>query len=616
MHVQALFAYLGKKWHKRMRGCRRRFYIGLALVILAGLLACGLFGWLLSQVEAAESPPPLSVYLLIDNSNSMFEKGGIGSDPELLRLDAARLFISYLGVDDSQTIHRCSVIFFGSEAAVAVPLTPLTGSQARADLFALIADPPRMDWTDHLAALALAQEQIRQNEAAGHPVVVLLTDGKPEWDGGAPVDQESYLAQLQSQGEQLAAAGIPLFIILLANEATDADPDIAGIWQPAWQAMSQATPPGRFYVARRAEELVGIYHDIVVALAGDETAGPVVEESGAWSGTVRVIEVEPDLIRLTLVVSKSTPDLVVTISSPDGQPITATTPGVRHAGQPGVTHEEIWAIANPAPGRWLVSLTGEGQVTIWKDYQVAPPSPAPLSPTELSPTPWAATAAPSLTPSRPATATPLPTETSTPPSTATPTRPASVVLAAPDDFHAELSSDHPAWPWFIVPTLLAAGGGYTLWRRQKGTRLPVTGSLRLLSGPAQATASLAGQANASLAGHPLIELDTLKKSRATIGQAPADFPLPGAMGRLVIRPGAPMADSYEMVAEGSGEVLLDNEPLTGPRRLADAAILTIGAQPGAAPHLRGAAYCLRYENLRLRALARAAEIEIRRTSYD
>ncbi|MFQ5436772.1 MAG: hypothetical protein ACE5FD_18100, partial [Anaerolineae bacterium] len=108
--------------------------------------------------------------------------------------------------------HRAGVIFFGSTAETAVPLTPLTDSDRRHDLFNRIADPPRMGWTDHLAALALAQSQLANDTVPSRPAIILLTDGKPEW-ANEPAAAEQAATAMAAQciflqmGSQLGQKG-------------------------------------------------------------------------------------------------------------------------------------------------------------------------------------------------------------------------------------------------------------------------------------------------------------------------------------------------------------------------------------------------------------------------
>lgn len=376
-------------WRRiRLRWCRQIFHC-LTLLLLIALLFCLLFTFLLAGIRSTfAAPPTFAIFLLIDNSNSLFEMGGIGSDPNGLRIDAARLFISYLGVDDANVTHQCGVIFFGDTAQLMVPLTPLPDSQRRAELFALIDEPERMGWTDHLTALRLARQELAKASFVGQPVFILLTDGKPE--SSPPMtgeEQAQYSRELQTEGDELAAANIPLFIILLANEATDADPAIQEIWQPLWQQMAEATALGAFHIARQSQDLPAIYHDIVVALTGNQTAGAVVDAVAVGSEpTVQTITVPEGLVRLTFVVSKSAATVQVTVIRPDGEPLAVGQTGVRYAGQPGQSREEIWAVDAPPEGLWMVVLSGAGEVTIWQDYDLAP-TPTPTFEPSLTPSP-------------------------------------------------------------------------------------------------------------------------------------------------------------------------------------------------------------------------------------
>lgn len=400
LHIFEILTRLPRAMIRRTKSALFRVMTCVLLVALLLALACaGLFFLVHSAIaEDADIAEPLAVQLLIDNSNSLFEMGGVGSDPDLLRIDAARLFISYLGVDDGQAIHRCGVIYFGDTARVVVPLTDLTDATRRQEMFSLLADPPRMGWTDQAEALTLARQEL--SAASGRPAVIMFTDGKPEWDETpTTAERETVVARLRAESEALRQANIPLFIVLLANEATDADPEIADFWRPLWEELTGATRPGRFYVVRQPDDLPSIYHDIVLTLTGGRTDGAVLAAEVGPEGIRESVSVEPNLARLTLVVSKSAPELIVTILYPDGTPLSEGATGVRHAGTAGVTREEVWVVDEPSAGEWTVLISGEGRVTVWKDYR---PQPTPT---------------PTLTPSATSspTATPLPSPTATPP---------------------------------------------------------------------------------------------------------------------------------------------------------------------------------------------------------
>lgn len=562
------------------KGCRQ-WSLGCLLIVLlfVGLL-CGLLTFLLKpRSVSAAGEEPLAVWLLIDNSNSMYEKDGVGSDPDLLRLDAARLFLSYLGVDEQDLVHQAGVIFFGTGAETVVPLTPLTDDENRAALFSQISDPPRMGWTDHLVALQLAQAQIEAVGGKNRTAIILLTDGKPEWPNTITQEQQAdYLIALQAQSAQFVADQIPLFIILLSNQTTDQDEAISNIWRPLWAEMSRAAPPGRFYVARTAGDLPDIYHDIVLALTGEESAGVVMDMQVPDGGVEATLNVPTDLAQLTLVISKSDPAQQVYVETEDGRPVTAVSPSVRRAG--GSVHsltggsehaEEVWVIEEPPAGDWRVRITGPGEITIWQDYKPQRPTPTPTSVPPM-PTPSAIIRPQPLT-----AATGQPASQPSPSPTAT--RGAAVIVFITPPAPTALATTTPPqqdtqtrWVWgglFLIVAVVVGG----IWRRQ-ARRPHVSGTLRVL---------VDGRVTRT------VDLDGLAKTAVSLGKAPADLPLPGATVTATIVPGARLEDVWHMFIRSDGRIRLDGKTALPSAPLTDAALIDLGG-----------GVQVRYENLRLR----------------
>lgn len=559
------FAIVSASWRKhikqRRRGCYRRIFGCLFLLILL-VFACSSLFWFVQRTHAAplsqeEETQPLAIYLLIDNSQSMFDLAGVGSDPELLRLDAARLFISYLGVDSTRAIHQCGVIFFGTEADPIVPIMPLVEDKQRVAMLTAIQNPPMMGWTDHMKALALAQQEL-EPMTGYQPAIVLLTDGKPQWNESPTAQEtESYIFQLRELGAQLVEAKIPLFMILLANEATDKDDEIATVWKPLWEEMASATRPGRFYHARQPQDLVDIYHDIVVALLGSHTAGPIVQAEVGAGGLRQTVVVEPQLERLTLVVSKGSPELSVTILQPNGLPLTDDMQGVRQAGGNGQTPEEIWVIDYPTSGDWTVLVSGEGRITVWKDYRIMPtPTPAPSATTSPSETPQ-----PSVMPTSTMTATAVP-----------PTR--VVPTSQPTSIPAPVTPPDRSRPGLWLMGLMAVSGclfgGYRLWRRQQPY---VLGMLEHLSGPG------------FLSGQDTVDLDEWRRSLLQVGFG-GEIPLVETSHSCVLCVGMPFGDTYEVIIKGNA--LVNDKPVSTELSLQDGDIIMLGQTR------------LQYTNLRLR----------------
>ena len=376
-------------WLKRIcRSC----LIALLLLLLIGLLSCAALGWGIRKAFGA-GPPTTDVLLLIDQSQSLWELGGVGSDPEMRRMEAAQLLIHYLGVDDLSHRYRLGVVFFGTQARPVVPLTFLEGA-ARKEMGRAIQDPEPMGWTDINAALELAQEMLPAGRDAhdARPVIILMTDGKPQTEAmkDSPQVKREYLTRLEGLVKGLAGRGVTVHAVLLRNAATDADPDIQRLYRPLWTRLAQSSPLIHFHEVGATDDLLGLYHRIAAHLQGVQREEALARK--AVSGHLRRdIEVEPSLARVTFLIRKSDPALRVRLFRPDGTPVKQEDPDVRHIERG--RRFEVWSLERPMPGGWTLQAEGQGQVSVWKTARPLPPTPTPL-PTS-TPTP---TATPTVTP--------------------------------------------------------------------------------------------------------------------------------------------------------------------------------------------------------------------------
>jgi len=556
--------------HRWGRGC-------LLFLVLIILLVCGLLFFIVTPRQASASgAEPLVVWLLIDNSNSMFEKGGIGSDPELLRIDAARLFLNYLGVDVTDVVHKAGVIFFGGEARTVVPLTPLMSEDQRLQLFEQIANPSRLGWSDHLTALDLVQGEIENMDITHQPAIILLTDGKPEIGGSqTEAEQAVYIAALQEKVDALIAEGASLYIVLLTNEMTSADDEIVDIWQPFWQQINTDKLDGEIYIASQPSDLPDIYHDIVVSLTGRQTDG-VVLETTVMDTSSELLSVSPDLEQLTLVVGKGSPTQTISIYDSAGKLISEDPPQVRRSGDGSAGQEEVWVIENPASGQWTIQIVGAGDITVWQDSVPMPVVDAMIStptPTVVSVSIPFAADTPSAVPSL------MPTQRPTPVFAETAV---AVEVAVKPKKNEAISSSRPfIWSSVLVGAVLIIGAGTVVfYQRRQATEAAVTGVLRLLDG------------HRTIDNRVVIDLDTLSVSQFTLGKQPADLPLSDVTTQVRIRPGRLLEDVYEMLVSGGEGVKLNGNSLTEEMILTDMAILDFDGTR------------VRYENLRLRQAER------------
>ena len=566
---------------RRATGCRHRAMGCVLLLIILLMAACAVLFWAVYSARAYETPSssstsPLSLVLLLDSSDSMFERPQTGSDFSQTNLDAARLFINYLSVDHPRIAHQCSVILFGSHAETLFPLTPLTDADRRNDLLARLQDPPPMGWTDHVQALQQAQHILAQSPPAARRVIIMFTDGQPEWRANPTADEwRTYGDALRTQGEALSNAGISLFILLLPPPSDSPAPH--DLWRPIWQEITAATPAGALFQARQPQDVLQLSHHLLLTLNGGYAAAPI------WGGTTRPIgepsqiSVPPHLSRLTLVVHKEQPGLTVTILRPGGPPLTAAQPGVRHAGLSGITHEEIWVIDDPPSGNWTITSQGNGQAVIWPDYRLpmTPLTPTPiLTPPAGDPT-ERATSSPTASPIPAATPTPIITATTFPQITMLPP-PIPHLLRPPAPVSPVRANVPHISLWWGLP-VLALSIVAMLWKYHQWRRRPlVEGELHLIDGP-----GFAG-------GESRYELDALARRAITVGASPADLVLVGASTRFTLYPGMPLENGRSMFIRGQ-EITLDGQPLTHECPLHDNALITLGQTR------------LRYQNLRLRS---------------
>jgi hypothetical protein len=494
-----------KKVERRSCGCCLFVVLGF-LLLVAGLV------FLVVKAASAESAPPpaYDVALVSDQSASMWDCDGIGTDPELLRVDATRLFINTLGADSSAR-YRLALLHFGGEVVQAAPLTDLADATARQALIEAASYPQPMRWTDHLLALRAARQLL---QVAGQPgsqrLIVLLTDGEPAPNPvmhSSGYDEARYVQDLHAAAVELARADTALAVVLLSDTRTSCGRRAATSWADRWRQAAEMTPGGALYVASQADDLLPIYHAIVRQMLGVAKGAAPPMTALLTPDTPLVVDapVAEPLASLILTIWKHDPATTVEVRDPAGQAVArggaaldqadVTVTGFGTAGR-----EEVWRIAQPRQGIWRVILAGQGRINVWQD-RLPLPTPTPsvtptASPTlTVSPTPAPTatrtpTASPSAQPSRGLAAPIDPGVTRQPSATATVTRsvtPETTVMVAdastPD---GEPGGGRSAWP-------LWAGGGVTLGLAALGliaVRRPgpcLTGQLTPLATPAGST---------------------------------------------------------------------------------------------------------------------------------
>lgn len=580
-------------WMKLFRqGCGCFTWLLLALLLI-------LLGWYLRGTAGAAQgvTPPANqdVVLVSDQSLSMFTCDGVGTDPDLLRVDAVNLFAGYLGADGEPGRYRLGLIHFGGKVQPMAPLTDIGDSAMRQQLAAVAANPEPIPWTDQRLALQAASQLLA---AEGRPdsqrTIILLTDGQPAWGEDVVRSVDGYRADLRQMAAQLAAEGVSLYIVHLSNPMTSCSQQVEAEWLTLWHELATTTPKGQLYTATGPRNLLDVYLDIVRQLVGVPEGDMVASGTtltGAGSVSVPVTVTQP-LERMTLVVWKAQPDARVAVWTPQGVLLSPDGAQVRVTGREVGSRQEVWRIEGPEMGQWTVELTGNGDVMVWQD-RVPAPTPTPTATPTVTSTPTAtATATATATPTATATATPtqtaaatatptetatpLPTSTETPLPTATATE-TSAPTATPTATHTPtpaLPEDPPQrrvwWPW--AAGLLSVLGAVVFVVRPRPVYL--SGQLVPMDGPVDELPPLP------------IDLGSGRRRefRLGAGAKEARWRLSGWEGAARLYTSR---DGQILLTVERGNVNLNNAPVHQARPLVDGDILQMGP------------YRLRYDNLLL-----------------
>jgi len=387
----------------------------VTLILLVIAIAALLFSW--RKAEAATVPlsvPGSEIIVAIDQSGSMSDcEGQPGSDPQLLRQDAARLLVSYLGADSLRTPYRVGVIDFGGNTRQVAPLTNVGDEAARRDLVQRVSSPPEpIGWTDPLEALQVARQMLQASTGQVQRTVVLLTDGAPAWPGKSSSDDLHYQEQLRQEIGAYAGEQITLFMVLLRGTPNDCNRNVADYWLALWQELADSTPQGSLYQVANNTDLLPTYHAIVRQMVGATDSRQLL--GAAPISTAQPVEapavVEQTVEGVVLTILKQG-DVTVTLFKPDGSPVAMGEQGVSMV---ETTQETIYYLTAPTPGHWTVRIEGQGQASVFQD-QIGLPEPLATATATATATPLPTpTPTPTLTSTPTATPTPLPTATPSP----------------------------------------------------------------------------------------------------------------------------------------------------------------------------------------------------------
>lgn len=329
--------------------------------------------------------PNLEVVVVLDDSNSMWTS----TDQEDWRAEAVELFVNGLGVDLSASDFRLAIVTFDDTAhLVGNGFVDLDDVAART---ALLSDFNtnrfnRNGWTDVLAGLEASRELFQNHSADYKPIVVLLTDGQPETAAANRDQSPDKLAAYVAQVEQLATTGFRNLAYDGPRCGTTLGAPIYTIAIRAASAVSSYRPEDRTLWQRVSSQTGGAYYEILPASTADfqkalqETFTNLQREmlcaQVADTGYIPVPGTElvtrpfiVDAIHESVIftVSKTNPDIAVTIRDAAGQIVGATGQDITvYESEHSLSSErlsESWGFRRPAngtgwAGNWMVELIG------------------------------------------------------------------------------------------------------------------------------------------------------------------------------------------------------------------------------------------------------------------
>ena len=328
-----------------------------------------------AQVDIGEG---IDLIILVDQSGSMTvgEDNIAPTDPEGLRLDAARYLIEYMAFDNNSVnpdrVNRVTVVGFAGWADVLVYPTTLDSAENMKNAQAQIRQQNLGGGTNFLAGLEMIREDIfppatdveLENDHRRR-IIVIITDGSPFYAEAeeSSFTQEQYFTEIEDYYlQQFGREKYPLYIVGIDQ--------FNYYWKSVerfWNAIASPSPldptMNRAFRAVNSEEITT---EIISFLC------PFLGQTGT-DRDCRVVElgehyVEPYAHTVRFSFFKNQQDSQIELSRPMSQG-----GAVVMEGDPDVTfiphniRTESYEIRFPEPGCWTTTKRGEGRVDVLTD---------------------------------------------------------------------------------------------------------------------------------------------------------------------------------------------------------------------------------------------------------
>lgn len=345
------------------------FILALAAVCGGGYTLYERYEASMPKTLAQSTRPKFDIFLIIDHSGSM--KGDsmdpIPSDPEGIRVKAAKYFVDYLQhFSDPASIHRISIINFGSDTPddKQIPLTPLNSVQKAKEIKDKIQEYS-LGYTNFLQAIKKAHEFFQKDQIPGEarqPVIIIFTDGEPKDTRG--LSKEAYFKELEDYANtNLKNMKMPGVARQTSYKMYVIGLDARGAyWKRDEAQWNHLTSNGASLLSQaNEEELEARYGKIIETLFSTQ--------AGDWQDLKAGEELKfiiPPYVEKALITVKK--DLKVQnqkleILTPKGAPLKE---GAKLQASPGAGIT-LYALVEPEAGEWKLKLTPNGKVRVKND---------------------------------------------------------------------------------------------------------------------------------------------------------------------------------------------------------------------------------------------------------
>ncbi|MEM2889783.1 MAG: VWA domain-containing protein [Candidatus Hadarchaeum sp.] len=288
---------------------------------------------IIAKAQVTPTAGNLSVFFIIDDSGSMST-----SDPEDLRVTAVKLFVTLLDPGDG-----AAVIIFSDDSRIASDFTLIQGRQEKLGLIDSI-NTQSDGYTHMKAAFEDVLEVISHDTTGNQQIILFLTDGKPELEGGLPPGYEDETLDLVKR------SGLPVLAIGLTS---------GGLTPFLGRIPGVAAEGSRVIPAKTAVDLLDVYLNIL---------GQLKDRTVIGSGSVRApgqadLTIEPMLAQYVDSVSFIAvyPETAsAALIAPDGLPVNESDASLSESFVDVDPKFKVVTLSSPQGGAWQMEFRGTG----------------------------------------------------------------------------------------------------------------------------------------------------------------------------------------------------------------------------------------------------------------